>query len=200
MSKATTIFRRTVSMTFLVLACSAAVVATAAEGQDPAQSKIPAIGDKAPDFTLQDLDGKEVTLSKLNVDSAVVLVVLRGYPGYQCPICSGQVGNLISRAKDFGAADAKVVLVYPGPAERLNDRAKEFIKSKTLPDHFAFVTDPDYKFTEAYGLRWDAPRETAYPSTFVVDRQGIVRFVKISKSHGDRAKADDLVQALTDGK
>ena len=166
--------------------------------QENTPAKIPAVGDKAPEFSLKDLEGKEISLSKLNADSPVVLVVLRGYPGYQCPICSVQVGGLIGKAKDIDKANAKVVMVYPGPAEKLNDYAAEFIKGKKLPENFLFVTDPDYKFTEAYGLRWDAARETAYPSTFVIDRKGKVRFQKTSKSHGDRAKPADVLEALND--
>jgi len=48
----------------------------------------------------------------------------------------------------------------------------------------------------AYGLRWDAPNETAYPSTFVLDRKGVVRFANISRSHGDRTKAADIIEQL----
>ena len=177
------------------------VVMTASDGlaQETTSASVPTVGDKVPDFALEDLDGKEILLSKLNADSSVVLVVLRGYPGYQCPICSVQVGGLIGKARDFGLANAKVLLVYPGPAESLNARAAEFIKGKMLPENFLFVTDPDYKVTQAYGLRWDAARETAYPSTFVIDQKGVVRFSKISKSHGDRAKPADILDALNGG-
>jgi peroxiredoxin len=164
--------------------------------QGNASARIPAVGDDAPEFSLKDLVGEEISLSKLNADSPVVLVVLRGYPGYQCPICSVQVGGLIGKAKEINEAIAKVVMVYPGPAEQLDQYATEFIKGKKLPENFLFVTDPDYKFTQAYGLRWDAARETAYPSTFVIDQKGIVRFSKISKSHGDRAKFADILEAL----
>ena len=47
-----------------------------------------------------------------------------------------------------------------------------------------------------YGLRWDAPDETAYPSTIVIDRQGIVRFVEISHSHGNRSAAPEILAVL----
>ena len=46
---------------------------------------------------------------------------------------------------------------------------------------------------DLYNLRWNAANETAYPSTFVFDRQGVVRFAKISKSHGDRSSAVDIL-------
>jgi peroxiredoxin len=162
-----------------------------------AEPAAPKIGDKAPDFTLAAVDGKAVSLSKLSAAAPVALVVLRGYPGYQCPICSMQVADLVKHADELKSSGAEVVLVYPGPAENLGERAKEFVKGRLLPENFSFVTDPDYKFTESYGLRWDAPRETAYPSTFVIDKEGIVRYAKISKTHGGRAKTDEVLKALS---
>lgn len=158
--------------------------------------KIPRMGYKAPDFTLNDLGGKPVTLSKLLEKSPVVLVVLRGYPGYQCPICMIQVGDFLKHADEFAKAKAHVLFVYPGPAAELDQRATEFLGKKKLPDHFSYVTDPDYKFTNAYGLRWDAPKETAYPATFVIDGQGTIRMVTVSKTHGGRAKAADVLKAV----
>lgn len=160
-------------------------------------SKLPAVGDKALEFTLNNLEGQPKSLSNLTGKSKVVLVVLRGYPGYQCPICSIQVSSLISKAKDLNDAGAQVVFVYPGPADDLTARAEEFLKGKKLPDSFVFVTDPAYTFTDSWGLRWDAPRETAYPSTFVIDREGIIRLAKISKTHGDRANPADILKALS---
>lgn len=174
--------------------CLSLLTVALAVAQKPA--RIPRLGYKAPDFTLDTLDEKPLTLSELTADSSVVLVVLRGYPGYQCPICTMQVADLRKHAGEFSELNAKVVLVYPGPAEDLDERAVEFLRGRDLSESFFLVTDPDYKFTEAYGLRWDAPRETAYPSAFVIDRQGTIRYAKTSKTHGGRAKTADLLKAL----
>lgn len=159
-------------------------------------SGVPPIGSTADDFELESLDGSQVKLSELAHDGPVVLVVLRGYPGYQCPICSRQVGDLRRHAEDFLRLGAKVVLVYPGEANALKQRAQEFLHGSTLPDPLVLVLDPDYSFTSAYGLRWDAPRETSYPSTFVLDADRVVKFRKISTSHGGRAKTDDVLAVL----
>ena len=156
----------------------------------------PVVGDQARDFTLVSLEGADVTLSKLTQGGPVVLVVLRGYPGYQCPICSLQVAGLQRSKSKLAKASAQVVLVYPGEAAELDQRAKEFLRGKELPKGFQMVLDPDYAFTLAYGLRWDAPRETAYPSTFVIDSENVVRFAKVSKSHGGRAKPAEIIAAL----
>ena len=193
-----------ISIRLIACAIASVVAATSATGfaaePDGKAASIPKVGDKAPEFTLKDLAGNAVTLSELQKKSTVVLVVLRGYPGYQCPICSIQIGSLMGKAKELKAANARVVLVYPGPADQLEERAREFTTSKTLPEGFYFVTDPGYRFTEAYGLRWDAPRETAYPSTFVIDPQGTVRFAVVSKTHGGRANIADVLNALSAAK
>ncbi len=162
-----------------------------------AVSSPPAVGDKAPDFTLATIQGNKIRLSELTAKSPVALVVLRGFPGYQCPLCNQQVHSYLKQSQEFANVGARIVLVYPGPAENLDSRAKEFLADKKLPDNFDLLLDPGYEFTNLYGLRWDAPKETAYPSTFLIDQKGTVFFAKISKTHGGRASAAELIEALT---
>jgi len=78
----------------------------------------------------------------------------------------------------------------------LKKYASEFVAGKEIPRDFHFAIDPGYSFTHRYGLRWDAPNETAYPSTFVIDRNGKVTYAKISHGHGDRAPLADVLSAL----
>ena len=155
----------------------------------------PKVGDAAKDFSLKTVGGQEVQFAKLNAQGPVVLVVLRGYPGYQCPLCTRQVGEFIGKAKELKAAGAKVVFVYPGPSEELQERANEFFTGQE-PGEFVYVIDPDYAFTKKYDLRWDKPNETAYPSTFVVDGTGKVIYRKVSQSHGGRAPVAEVLAAL----
>lgn len=157
----------------------------------------PQVGEVAPDFTLNSLDGKKVTLSALVKKSPVALVVLRGYPGYQCPVCTAQVGELRANSAKFMAANnTQVVLVYPGPSAELQKRASEFVPGKDLPANFRLILDPDYTFVNRYGLRWNAPNETAYPSTFVIGKDRKIVFAKISQSHGGRAKSEEILAAI----
>ena len=133
-----------------------AVVALATGWVAAAEPNAPKVGDEAKDFELTAIGGEKVKLSKLAEKGPVVLVVLRGYPGYQCPLCTKQVGELIGKADEFKKAGAQVVFVYPGPADKLKEKADEFVKGKDYPNHFHILLDPDYAFTNAYGLRWDA--------------------------------------------
>ena len=156
----------------------------------------PRVGDKAPDFTLAQIDGKKLTLSAELTSGPVVLIVGRGWVGYQCPFCNRQFGDFLKAAGDIAATGARVVWVYPGPAVDVQKRAEEFAAGQSFPGNFRFVLDPNYALTLSYDLRWDAPQETAYPSTFVIDRRGIVRYAMVSKSHGGRSKAADVIAEL----
>lgn len=156
----------------------------------------PTVGEKAPDFNLLTPQGKGVHLSEVMSHGPVVLVVLRGYPGYQCPYCNRQVQDYIQKSQAFADSGARVVLVYPGASENLNGKANEFLAGKKLPDNFDLVLDPGYEMTNSYGLRWDAPHETAYPSTFLIDRQGVIFFSKIVKEHGGRTTATEILDAM----
>ena len=160
-----------------------------------AAAESPKVGEEAPAFSLKTLDDQNVRLNELTAKGPVVLVVLRGWPGYQCPVCDRQVHDFINARTGFAEAKAQVVFVYPGPAQDLKTHAEEFKKwrGKEWPAEFLYVLDPDYTMVNAYGLRWDAPRETAFPSTFILDSKGMVRFVKMSHSHGDRSKAADVL-------
>src|SRR5207245_609644 len=98
--------------------------------------------------------------------------------------------------KGFAEAGVRVIMVYPGEAENLEAHAREFAKGKAFPDGFDLALDPGYQFTQLYDLSWSAPNETAYPSTFIIDRQGIVTFAKISKEHGGRTTAAEIIGVL----
>ena len=154
------------------------------------------VGEKVKDFTLKDLDDQEVTLSKLTAKGPVVLVVLRGYPGYQCPICLKQFGSVLGKASEFAEAGAQILFVYPGEAKDLAQHAQDFVGKTEFPENVHFVIDPDYKFTNLYGLRWDAPHETAYPTSLVVGKDLTIKYVIISENHGGRANTADLLKAV----
>lgn len=153
-------------------------------------------GEKAIDFTLKTVGGEKVNLFDLNKENPVVLVVLRGWPEYQCPACSRQVGQYLANNESFKKLNAKLILVYPGPSAVLQEKAKEFAEDFNFPDNFYFVIDPNYEMINKYGLRWDAPKETAYPSTFVINKNGIIEYSKVSLTHGGRASVEELLGAL----
>lgn len=156
----------------------------------------PAVGETAPDFELQTVSGETIKLAEQTDQGTVVLVVLRGFPGYQCPICRRQVDAFQKQADAFRKAGATVVMVYPGDVSDLNLKALEFLGKQKVPDGFHVVLDPGYEFTNAWHLRWEAERETAYPSTFIIDKNRKITFARISKTHAGRTRPEEVLEAL----
>ena len=70
-----------------------------------------AVGDTAPDFTLPDQDGGEVTLSELRGQT----VVLYFYPRADTPGCTTQACGIRDHAADYARAGARVIGVSPDP-------------------------------------------------------------------------------------
>lgn len=164
----------------------------------PMAPMAPKLGSKAPEFSLKNASGMGTSLSVERKDNPVVLIVGRGWPGYQCPFCTRQFAEFRSHAKDLEAAGARVIWIYPGPAEELAKHASDFVGTEPIPSNFRVLIDPGYVFTNAYGLRWDAPRETAYPATFVIDREGMIRFANVSLEHAGRTPVADVLKVLRD--
>lgn len=165
-------------------------------GAATAQPTPPKVGTRAPEFSLPDPTGAKVSLAQERSRGPVVLIVGRGWPGYQCPFCTRQFAEFRAHAAELQAAGARVLWIYPGPEEELAKHAEDFTGAEPLPANFRLLIDPGYGFTKSYGLRWDAPSETAYPATFVISRDGTIRFANVSLEHGGRTPLADVMAAL----
>jgi thioredoxin-dependent peroxiredoxin len=99
-------------------------------------------GDKAPDFTLPDQDGNEVSLEKLTGKN----VVLYFYPKADTPGCTTQACGVRDHRADYENADAVVLGVSPDPVKKIAKFADKF----TLG--FPLLADEDHAVAEAYGV------------------------------------------------
>jgi thioredoxin-dependent peroxiredoxin len=144
-------------------------------------------GDPAPDFTLADQDGNEVSLSGLRGKS----VVLYFYPKADTPGCTVQACGVRDHRADYERAGAVVLGVSPDPVRRL----ARFDGKYTLG--FPLLADEDHSVAEAYGV-W--VEKSMYGrkymgmerSTFVIDPDGVIKEI-IRKVKP--AQHDDLVLA-----
>jgi len=124
-------------------------------------------GDPAPDFTLPDADGKEVSLSDYRGRKVVVYF----YPAAMTPGCTTEACDFRDNLAALGGAGIDVVAISPDKPEKLAKfRAKE---SLTFP----LLADPDRSTLEAYGaygekMMYGKPVTGVIRSTFVVDEGG----------------------------
>jgi len=159
------------------------------------------VGEKAINFDLPVVGGDGyIELQDEYKQGPVVVIVLRGYPGYQCSLCKQQVGALINRASRLKNEVHKVILVYPGKDEDLLRRAKQFMGSRRIPEPLVMVADPGMRMVESWGLRWNTPRETSYPATYLIKGNGRVAWKKISDSHAGRSSVEEILRELKKSK
>ncbi|MCZ6565406.1 MAG: redoxin domain-containing protein [Gammaproteobacteria bacterium] len=179
-----------------------AVFTLIASGQALAEAVVagPIEGSKFKDFSGTTMNGVPFKLSKFVEKGTVAVVMLRGFPGYQCPVCSTQVAGYMAKSEEFEKHNTPVVFIYPGKVKDLDKRAKEFtspLEEKVdLPSNFIFVIDNNYKITNLLDLRWNAKNETAYPAAFIIDHKGYIQYLKVSDNHHDRASADEIIEFL----
>ena len=148
-----------------------------------AEQKLIAQGEPAPDFTLPDQDGNDVTLSELRGRP----VVLYFYPKADTPGCTTQACGVRDHMPAYEDAGAVVLGVSPDPV----DAVKKFHDKQNL--NFTLLADEDHAVCDRYGVwaeksmygrtYWGALR-----ATFVIDPEGRVATVipKVSpKTHDD---------------
>src|SRR5260370_12922321 len=66
-----------------------------------ALGQTPAVGAKAPDFTLDTPTGNSVSLATERANGTTVLVLLRVFPGYQYPYFVQQVHDFVKPTAEF---------------------------------------------------------------------------------------------------
>lgn len=126
-------------------------------------------GDFAPDFTLPDADGKDVTLSDLRGSTVIVYV----YPAAMTPGCTKQACGFRDSLTDFDAAGYTVLGISPDKPEKL----AKFRAAEGLT--FPLLSDPDKAVHTAYGtygkkLMYGKAVTGVIRSTFVIDADGRV--------------------------
>jgi len=99
------------------------------------------VGDTAPDFTLPDQDGNEVSLADLRGQT----VVLYFYPRADTPGCTTQACGVRDHSADYEAAGARVIGISPDPVGAV----KRFAEKHDL--NFTLLADEEHKVAEAYG-------------------------------------------------
>jgi peroxiredoxin Q/BCP len=124
-------------------------------------------GDTAPDFTLPDADGNQVSLSALRGQRVVIYF----YPAAMTPGCTKQACDFRDSESALAAAGLAVLGISPDRPAKL----ARFRDSERL--NFPLLSDPDHAVLEAYGAygeKMNYGRKTVgvIRSTFVVDADG----------------------------
>jgi cytochrome c biogenesis protein CcmG, thiol:disulfide interchange protein DsbE len=148
--------RRTMLLSAVVAAVLAVVGLLATGlGKDPSVAASPLVGRLAPDFTLAQLDGPSVTLSKLRGQVVVV-----NFWASWCTECHTEQSALDQTWQQF--RDSGVVVLGVNFEDTTGD-ARDYVHTAGVA--YPVVEDTDSRTALAYGLR-------GIPETFIVDKSG----------------------------
>lgn len=128
------------------------------------------VGEIAPDFTLQNQDGEEVSLSQYKGKN----IVLYFYPKDMTPGCTTQACDFRDNYSEFDKLNTIILGISPDPIER----HQKFIEKHDLP--FQLLADTEKEVAELYDV-WKLKKMFGREyygierSTFIIDAEGVVQ-------------------------
>ncbi len=167
------------------------------------------VGDKIPDFVLPDAEGRLVASAELLAQGPLVISFFRGE---WCPFCRLMLQALNASLPAIHAAGGRLIALSPDTGGRLARTKKRMKLALDL------LSDVDNGVALAFGVAFRAPE--AYrsviasfgtnlaerhgndawiipiPATFVVDREGIIRYAFVEPEFVRRAEPADIIAVL----
>ena len=151
------------------------------------------IGEKAPSFTLSDMEKKPRSLQEFFGKNSV----LAFFPGAFTGTCTKELCTLRDSMSNFNSLDAQVIgISVDGPFAN-----KAFATHNNL--QFPLLSDYSREVTKLYGLAHDdfaglKGYTAAKRSIFIIDKTGIVRYTWVSENPGVEPNYEEIAKALSD--
>ena len=147
------------------------------------------VGQPAPDFSLKDQNNEVVSLSELKGQKNVVLIF---HPLAFTGICEGELCAVRDELPSFENDDVQVlsVSVAPAPTHKMWANQQGFT--------FPLLSDfwPHGEVARAYGC-FDETKGVATRATFVIDKEGIVRW-KTMNAIPDKRDHTEYLKAIAE--
>jgi peroxiredoxin Q/BCP len=159
------------------------------------------VGSLAPDFRLQDQDGKVHRLSEYR-DKNIVLVM---YRGWWCTQCTMQLGRLRTLLDDRMKSTTQILALSSDDVEGARKMVERQKTDEGAPPNFPLLADPGHKVIDRYGQLNPEPFKhrtnpdgyiVAYPAVFVINRQGVVTWKFTHTDNEVRAPEEEILAAI----
>jgi peroxiredoxin len=161
------------------------------------------------DLSFLDSAGNKVDLASYRGKSNLVLVITRGFIGSEtqkdgkslgnfCTFCSTQTSRLIANYSKFKERKTEVLVVFPVARKSDEGALDEFAarvqgeKKNAADAPFPLLLDVDLAAVNALGIRADLSK----PATYILDKQGEVRFAYVGRDLADRPSVKALLDQL----
>jgi peroxiredoxin len=167
------------------------------------------VGAKAPDFELQDHNGKLISSSDLLAQKRLVICFIRGR---WCPFCVGQIEAMNLIQPKIEQAGATLVAVSPQTVKQ------SFFMHDQHKLRFPLLSDAGNRVARQFRLTYRVPQaqETVYrrafvnlpftngdeswelpiPATYIVDRDGTILYASANEDYSARPEPSEIVDIL----
>ena len=136
------------------------------------------IGDRAPDFTLPTIDGKEARLSQFRGK-----IVMVNFWESSCSGCASEMPDMQAVYDAWSREDLEILAVNNGERAAF---VQSFIDSKRLT--FPALLDSDRAVSQVYQI-------STIPTTFFIDADGIIKRIK-SGSFTSQSEIENILKSL----
>ena len=167
-----------VFVVLLTIAClaGAAELPPLGHSMNPVSPPVP-----APEFTLQDMDGEDHALGDFRGK-----VVMLNFWGTWCPPCRREMPSLERLYRKYKDRGLAVVAVnqWEDP-----DLVFEFTGQLSPAPTFSILFDRESRIAEQYSVK-------GLPTTFLLDKEGNIRFRAIGGREFDHPSVESLIEGL----
>ncbi len=143
------------------------------------------VGDKAPDFTLTDLNGEKWSLH----DQSGKTVVLLFYPGDDTPVCTAQLCSVRDNWSHYQETGAEVVGISTDSVGSHKTFADKYNLTLKL------LSDDKGDVVRDYEMKSWLPGKSAR-GVVVIDKQGNIAYHKVESLSLFRPKDEDVLEAI----
>ena len=163
------------------LACGSSMAS--GKGSESAGSDSSLVGNPAPDFSLKAVAGGSGTVSLKALRGKVVLV---DFWGTFCEPCKKSFPRLQELHDKLSAKGLKIVGISEDESDD-KDKIPGF--GETFGAKFTLGWDEDKTIAKAY-------KPATMPSTFIIDKKGVVRFAHVGFHDGEEVEVEREIKEL----
>jgi len=172
------------------------------------EEKARQVGDKAPNFTLPNATGEDVTLYEVLKEGPVVITWYRG--GW-CPYCNLYLHELQEVLPQFKAAGAQLIAISPElPDNSADTKQKNELSFHVLSDvqnksgkDFGVVFELPAFIADYYNAAFDLVKyngddsnELPLSASYVIAQDGTIAYAFLDADYRKRAEPADLLKAI----
>jgi len=141
-----------------IIILAAIISLFAAGGCSKGVAKLPAEGDKAPEFTLRDMNGREIRLADFSGK-----VVMLNFWATWCPPCKGEIPSMARLNRQMAGQPFQMLAVSIDSDGK--GAVQRFFPNNGAP--IPVFLDPENKVSGRYGT-------TKVPETYIIGKNGVI--------------------------